>query len=606
VNRLSALQPADLLKPLLYALLLLGIYYSTFQWLVVEDWARGDFNHSYFVPIVILYLIWEKRDRFAAQESVPTWKGLVPVTAGIFLFWLGELAGEFYSLYLSFWLVLIGLCWIHLGWAKLKTIIFPLAMLLVTFPPPHFLYDKISFQLRLMSSQLGVDMMRLFGMSAYREGNIIDLDFTQLQVVDACNGLRYLVPLIGLGLLAAYVYRAAWWKRALLVVSTIPVAIVTNGLRIALTGILYEHVGQEAAEGFFHGFSGWLIFVFCLLVLVVEMKVLGGSFSGNAKGKGQRAKGEGQRAGGKRQEASGKGRRAESKEQRVEGQGPRAKGEGEKIEAQSSKLKVESSKSSEDRNKRERENDIGEPASGKPANVFVGRLMRPPQALVSIAMLGLTLILSQGIDFRGDVPPLRPFNQWPLQLPPWEGERDSMEQQFIDELDLDDYTIIDYRNPEGKMVNFYAAYYASQTKGESIHSPATCLPGSGWAFKDAATVSVPTGFDRTPTITAQKAVIQKLDARQLVYYWFQQRGRQVTSTYQLKWYAFWDALTKRRTDGALVRMITPIYDSETVAQAEQRLTGFLKDVAPTLTQFIPGRDVSGWKENLRHENGQSQ
>ena len=575
------------LKFALYGVLLFGVYASAFGHLVSYDWTRGDFNHSYFVPFVILYLIWEKRDRFVEQQSAPSWCGLVPVAIGVVLFWLGELGGEFYSLYHSFWLVLVGLCWIHMGWDKLKIIIFPLAMILVTFPPPQFVYGKISFQLRLMSSQLGVDMMRLLGMSAYREGNIIDLDFTQLQVVDACNGLRYLVPLIGLGLLAAYVYKAAWWKRALLVVSTIPVAIVTNGLRIALTGILYEHVGQEAAEGFFHGFSGWLIFVFCLLVLVVEMKVLGGSFTGKEKvrGEGQGARGEGERGEGKGQRAKGKGQGAESKEQG-------AGGEGQKIEAQSSRLKVQSSES-EDRNKGEQENDISEPASGKRAKGFVGRLVRPPQSLVAVAILGLTLVLVQGVDFRGHVPPLEPFDAWPVGFGRWEGERGAMDQIFLDELDLDDYVIVDYRNPEGKVVNFYTAYYTTQQKGESIHSPATCLPGSGWIFKDAAQVNIPTGSDEMPTVTAQKAVMQKLDARQLVYYWFEQRGRQLTNTYQLKLYTFWDALTKRRTDGALVRMITPIYDSESVAQAEERLTEFLKDIAPTLTQFIPGRDVSG-------------
>lgn len=136
---------------------------------------------------------------------------------GIAFFWLGELGGEYLTLYLSVWLVLVGLCWFHLGWQKLKIIAFPLVMALAMFPLPGFLYGKISVQLKLISSHLGVAMMQLSGMSAYREGNVIDLGFTQLQVVDACSGLRYLIPLIVLGVLLPTCSRRSsekgrWWS----------------------------------------------------------------------------------------------------------------------------------------------------------------------------------------------------------------------------------------------------------------------------------------------------------------------------------------------------------------------------------------------------------
>ena len=172
--------------------------------------------------------------------------------------------------------MIAGLCWIHLGWSKLKEMGFAFLMLLTMFPFPNFLYTKISWQLKLISSQLGVTIMQAFGMSAFREGNVIDLGFTQLQVVDACSGLRYLIPLVVLGLLLAYFFKAAFWKRVVVVVSTIPLSIVTNGLRIALTGVVYEQWGAELAEGFFHGFSGWFIFIVSLGTLFLEMWVLQG------------------------------------------------------------------------------------------------------------------------------------------------------------------------------------------------------------------------------------------------------------------------------------------------------------------------------------------
>ena len=162
----------------------------------------------------------------------------------------------------------------HLGWQKLKIILFPLILILTMFPPPYFLNTRISLKLKLVSSQLGVGIMQFCGMSAYREGNVIDLGFTQLQVVDACSGLRYLFPLIVLGILLAYFYKAAFWKKAVLVISTVPISIVVNGIRIALVGMLYPIFGPKVAEGFFHDFAGWFIFMVSLGILLAEMWVL--------------------------------------------------------------------------------------------------------------------------------------------------------------------------------------------------------------------------------------------------------------------------------------------------------------------------------------------
>ena len=162
-----------------------------------------------------------------------------------------------------------------------------------------------------------------------------------------------------------------------------------------------------------------------------------------------------------------------------------------------------------------------------------------------------------------------------------------MEQQFIDALDLSDYTIVDYQNDRGRAVNFYVAYYESQRKGESIHSPATCLPSSGWNFEQAGEIAVQIPGGRR--LRVRRALMSKGDMRQVVYYWFPQRGRDLTNAYQLKFYAFWDALTKHRTDGALVRLITPVYADETVAAADRRLQEFLRQVVPVLDTYLPGK-----------------
>jgi EpsI family protein len=227
--------------------------------------------------------------------------------------------------------------------------------------------------------------------------------------------------------------------------------------------------------------------------------------------------------------------------------------------------------------------DLGSPTSDL-------RSLLQPHFIVAVLLLGATLAFSKTIDFREKVPTAKPFSEFPVTVGAWVGQRAAMERKFIDTLDLSDYAIIDYRNESGKMVNFYTAYYESQRKGESIHSPETCLPGAGWVFNEAGNRTIPLTDGKSMPVN--RAVMEKPGERELAYYWFPQRGRTLTNAYQLKIYTFWDALTKHRTDGALVRLITPVYDTEDVGEADKRLTSFTQKIVPILDEFIPGKDVS--------------
>ena len=260
---LSSVHPATWLKFASYALLLMGVYFSDLTQLIKNDWAKDDYTYAYVIPFVVLYLIWNKRFDLIQLSSIPSWSGLAPLSLGFTLFWLGELGGNTFILYISLWFVLVGLLWLHLGWQKMKKISFALIVILSMFPLPSYLYNKLSVRLQLISTQLSALMIRFSGLPAFREGNIIDLGFTQLQVVEACSGLRYLFPLIVMGLLLAYFFQAALWKRAILIISTVPLAIVANSIRIALTGILHKIWGARVAEVFFHGFSAGL-FLCCV------------------------------------------------------------------------------------------------------------------------------------------------------------------------------------------------------------------------------------------------------------------------------------------------------------------------------------------------------
>ena len=175
INLLKNIEPSSWLKGLLYGLLIALIYRTTLQWLILRDWPREDYSYACLIPLVVLYLLWEKRSELISTPSTPSWMGLFPLGVGLVLFWLGELGGEFFAQYISLWLVIVGVCWMHLGWRKLKTVGFAFIMMLAMFPFPYFINAKISLTLKLLSSQLGVWMLHLYGMSAYREGNVIDL-----------------------------------------------------------------------------------------------------------------------------------------------------------------------------------------------------------------------------------------------------------------------------------------------------------------------------------------------------------------------------------------------------------------------------------------------
>jgi exosortase len=149
-----------------------------------------------------------------------------------------------------------------------------LAYLLTAIPLPVFFYNALSSQLQLWSSALGVGVLQLIGVTAFREGNVIDLGPVQLQVAEACSGIRYLFPLTSLALLCAYFYRDRMWKRMVLVLSALPISVLVNGLRIGIVGILVEWYGPQAAEGFLHLFEGWVLFLFTLTMLVAEMWAL--------------------------------------------------------------------------------------------------------------------------------------------------------------------------------------------------------------------------------------------------------------------------------------------------------------------------------------------
>jgi EpsI family protein len=179
------------------------------------------------------------------------------------------------------------------------------------------------------------------------------------------------------------------------------------------------------------------------------------------------------------------------------------------------------------------------------------------------------------------------FYEFPLRLDNWSGTPARLDPVELDVLKLDDYILANFVAASQRPVNFYVAYYASQRKGESAHSPRSCIPGDGWEITDLTQRKVDGARAAGQPLRVNRVLIQKGDNKQLVYYWFQQRGRIITNEYLVKWYLFWDALTRNRTDGALVRLVTYIGPGQSIEDADRQLSVFATSVTAPLESYIP-------------------
>jgi exosortase D (VPLPA-CTERM-specific) len=212
-----------------------------------------------------------------------------------------------------------------------------------------------------------------------------------------------------------------------------------------------------------------------------------------------------------------------------------------------------------------------------------------PKPLVG-STIGLLLAVSAGylLPERQELtPPRTAFSEFPVQFADWQGRPEPMEQVYIDALKFTDYALINFKNSGGDVINLYSAYYESQRKGESVHSPRSCLPGGGWEIQSLTQVDVPNATVDGVPLRVNRALISYGDQKQLVYYWFQQRGRVMTNEFLVKWYMLIDAIFMHRTDGALVRVIAPLTPGGDVSRLDGALNEFTADIAPMLSRYIP-------------------
>jgi exosortase len=251
------------------------VYWRVFGGLL-DAWAHdGNYSHGFLIIPIALYLVWERRKRLAAIPPSPSVLGLALFAFGILVLLAGVLGSELFLTRVSLLFALAGMVVFVLGWKHLRALTFPLAFLLLMIPIPAIVFNQIAFPLQLVASRAGAACISAAGIPVLREGNVLILANTSLEVAEACSGIRSLVSLITLGIVFGYFTDPRGWARATIVAATIPIAIVTNAARVAGTGILSHYYGPEAAQGFFHEFSGWVVFLLAfLLVLGVQRLIV--------------------------------------------------------------------------------------------------------------------------------------------------------------------------------------------------------------------------------------------------------------------------------------------------------------------------------------------
>jgi len=476
---------------------------------ILSSWKQPEYSYGYLVPPIAI-LLFVNRLNGRNLDHRGSWGGVVLVVLSIVLELICELTNirgiQPYAVLLFIYGTFVAL----FGWRQLFVFAAPLAYLIFAIPLPRFIFASISVHLQLISTDLGAALLQILGYSVYAEGNVIDLGGFQLQVVEACSGLRYLFPLMSFSVLVAYLIRATLWVRLLVVLSSPPITILMNSLRIAIAGVAVNEWGPAMAEGFIHAFEGWAIFIVCILFLLLELSLL-----------------------------------------RLIGC---------KIAFDTSPLSV----------------------------------LRRPHCVVTVRSwtraiaVGILLTLAVGASVALTLsPPDRPgpvllqhrLADFPTRIGSWRGTRQTVAADIIEMLQLDEYALIDFANESGERINLHIAYYGHQDSTAAYHSPSICIPSGGWKIESFTRRMITVNGAVFPVNLVQ---IWNGNARNLLYYWFDEHGDILTEDYAVKLHILRNALHLRPTNGALIRVLTPLATGETVEAAEARLGRFLDEADPAL------------------------
>jgi len=483
-------------------------------------WNEPEYSHSYIVLACSTWIIWQRRHAILAERRIGSWIGVGLVMLGILVSFSGTAAFMQRLPYVGLLVTLAGLGVAGLGNKGMQRLWLPLFLLLFTLQIPGTLYVFVSLEFQLISSQLGAKLLELIGIPVFLNGNVIDLGVMQMQVAEACSGLRYLFPLAAFAFICAWLYKAPWWAKGVVLLATVPITIATNSFRIAMTGILLDQGSLALAEGFMHLFEGWVVFLLALLLLFTLMWGL-----------------------------------ARLRDRRT---GPFDIFDFDRIEAHSSR-------------------------ATNPPTTAIGR---PLIAAVGL-LIGAAIVQMPLLDRDQYTPPRPGLTTFPMSFGNWIGVPQPIDPQIIRSLGADDYLLTDFSRPGSNgSVNLWIAYYATQVDNAAIHSPKDCLPAGGWEFSSIDAVEAPVGAQADESFKINRALISNESSRMVMYYWLDMRGRKITNEFYLKFINLYDSVLERRSDGALIRFVTPINPEETVAEADARVIDLLRRIYPKLDPHV--------------------
>ncbi len=503
----------------------LALYWKSFG-ILLGRWDTEDYSYCYLVPFLALYLAYQQKDQLRKNMGGGAWPGYIGLALTAVLFLAGVLGALETLVYASIWFSIVSLAALLLGGRALRPLGFPLMIAAFIVPAPPFISNQLTFNLRLISSTISVKILQAFGVSAYREGNVIDLGFTKLQVVDACSGLRYVIPAVLLALVIGFLFNKKLWERVALAILSAPIAVMVNALRIVAMGLLARYVSAKfAEEGFLHDFSGWVIFILMTGLLTGFSFVF--RYASKRLGKAN----------------------ADSESEN----GLDAKEEGE-----------------------------GDAASQQP--VLAGLNWR--RGLIACATFLAILVAQLLLGSTQATPARANFSDFPLFIGNWEGQRSYLDEEVLKSLWADDYVLVLYTNrTTGNRLQLLIPYYEHQTTQHTAHAPASCLMGGGWSIKEKHRLPPDPLSGRT--FSVEQMVLEKNGQYVLSNFWFQQRGRVLVNEYENKFYLFWDALTRRRTDGALIRLELSMTPHQSVQDAQHLLDGFSASLKEILKGHVP-------------------
>jgi len=515
-----------LLASVMLALLAHTFYKPVVYFLKVM--GEHENNYGYLVLGLGLFVLWRRLPLLLRQPHAPSWWGTAVVGVAVLLMVLGELGFMKRLSYGAFFMVVGGMLVAYFGRASIPLLIAPFAAFALAVPVPGYLAVQLSTSLQQVSSVIGAHMLQLAGVPVFRNGNIIDLGVYQMQVAEACSGLRYLFPLLIIAIVLVWLARAPWWGKVVTLLVVTPMTVLLNSFRIAMTGVLVDLRSVEAAQGFMHFFEGWLIFLLALLILATILCTTTWLAYGIAH--------------------------------------PSDVLDFDRIEGHAL---------------------LAADASG--ARRGLPSPLTAP-VLVGLMVLAVGAIALQPLATRPQVTPDRP-SLWtcPLSMDGYRGTLRSIDADTRRALGSTDELLADFvpTDSVGQPLNLWVAYYGSQTQGAAIHSPKECLPSGGWEYEqlERRAIDVASVDDGRP-FRVNQAVAVNGAARIALVYWIDGRGRRLANEFMNKIYNLYDTITIARSDAALVRMTTSIAADESDAEAFERLYAFVDTMYPELEPYI--------------------